>query len=146
MVRLPARSAARGASPYTGADFSRAVSPSVALHLAHAAENLLTLCSLCHAKVERARGARTALSGLSYLLRNLAPVFLMCDPATWAPLSGGDVNPGSPRLSSTTQRQRVGLSPRLLGLWERLAEAALERVLPVPAPMVVPHAWDLWGK
>ncbi|MGC9521686.1 MAG: DEAD/DEAH box helicase, partial [Anaerolineae bacterium] len=37
----------------------------MALRLAHAPENLLTLCPDCHRQVERARGARTALSGLA---------------------------------------------------------------------------------
>ncbi len=48
--------------------------------LANRLENLLTLCATCHRRVERTRGARGALSGLTYLLRNLAPLHLMCDP------------------------------------------------------------------
>ncbi|HDQ35032.1 MAG TPA: DEAD/DEAH box helicase, partial [Chloroflexi bacterium] len=53
----------------------------MALRLAHAADNLLTLCPTCHRQLERAQGVRTALSGLAYLLKQLAPVFLMCDPS-----------------------------------------------------------------
>ncbi len=108
--------------------------PSAALHLAHASENLLTLCAVCHAKVERARGARTALSGLSYLLRNLAPVFLMCDPGDLgASVQARDVESGQPSITLyDTAPGGVGLSPRLLDLWERLAAAALERVQTCP--------------
>ena len=108
--------------------------PSVALHLAHAAENLLTLCALCHAKVERARGARTALSGLSYLLRNLAPVFLMCDPGDLgASVQARDAESGQPSIILyDTAPGGVGLSPRLLALWKPLAAAALERVQTCP--------------
>ncbi|HRT30822.1 MAG TPA: DEAD/DEAH box helicase [Anaerolineae bacterium] len=108
--------------------------PSVALRLAHAPENLLTLCALCHAKVERARGARTALSGLSYLLRNLAPVFLMCDPGDLgASVQARDAESGQPSIILyDTAPGGVGLSPRLLGLWEQVAAAALERVQTCP--------------
>lgn len=108
--------------------------PSVALRLAHAAENLLTLCALCHAKVERARGARTALSGLAYLLRNLAPVFLMCDPGDLgASIQARDAESGQPAIILyDTAPGGVGLSPRLLELWEQLAAAALERVQTCP--------------
>ncbi|HEY9088580.1 MAG TPA: Zn-binding domain-containing protein, partial [Anaerolineaceae bacterium] len=42
-------------------------------------ENLITLCPSCHRRVETAVRIRTGLSGLSYTLNNLAPLFLMCD-------------------------------------------------------------------
>jgi DEAD/DEAH box helicase domain-containing protein len=102
----------------------------VALRLAHASENLLTLCTVCHQKVERARGARTALSGIAYLLRNLAPVFLMCDPRDL----GTSVDARGPKihLPSVVVYELVpggvGLTPRLLDLWPELAEAMLDRV------------------
>jgi DEAD/DEAH box helicase domain-containing protein len=42
--------------------------------------NLVTLCHACHHKAENAVRVRTGLAGLAYVLSNLAPLFLMCDP------------------------------------------------------------------
>ncbi len=42
-------------------------------------ENLVTLCHSCHAGAETQVRIQSGLAGLSYLLRNLAPLFLMCD-------------------------------------------------------------------
>ena len=42
-------------------------------------ENLTTLCPSCHHKVEQNVRMRSGLSGLTYMLGNLAPLFLMCD-------------------------------------------------------------------
>ena len=101
-----------------------------ALRLAHAPENLLTVCPPCHRKLERARGARTALSGLSYLLRNLAPVFLMCDPGDLGTsVEARDAESGLPAIIVFDGVPGgAGLSPRLVDLWPRLVEATLERV------------------
>jgi DEAD/DEAH box helicase domain-containing protein len=50
-------------------------------------DNLMTVCPSCHVKIETAESVNQALSGLCYLLGNLAPLFVMCDPsdlaATW---------------------------------------------------------------
>ena len=102
----------------------------VALQLAHAPENLLTLCPECHHQVERARGARTALGGLAYLLRNLAPVFLMCDPADLGTaVEARDVVTGQPAVVLYDAIPGgVGLTPRLVELWPQLAAAASERI------------------
>jgi DEAD/DEAH box helicase domain-containing protein len=43
-------------------------------------ENLITLCPACHKKAETSVRIRSGLAGLSFLLVNLAPLFLMCDP------------------------------------------------------------------
>lgn len=43
-------------------------------------ENLSTLCPSCHFKVEQNVRMRSGLAGLAYVLGNLAPLFLMCDP------------------------------------------------------------------
>jgi len=49
--------------------------------------NLMTVCPSCHIKIETAEAVNQALSSLCYLLGNLAPLFVMCDPsdiaATW---------------------------------------------------------------
>lgn len=42
-------------------------------------ENLVTLCSSCHRAAERELYIQSGLAGLAYLLRNIAPLFLMCD-------------------------------------------------------------------
>jgi DEAD/DEAH box helicase domain-containing protein len=43
-------------------------------------ENLVTLCHECHRKVEANVRIRSGLAGLGYVLSQLAPLFLMCDP------------------------------------------------------------------
>lgn len=42
-------------------------------------ENLITLCPNCHRRAESVVRIRSGLSGLSYVLSQLAPLFLMCD-------------------------------------------------------------------
>lgn len=42
-------------------------------------ENLTTLCHGCHRKVEQNVRIRSGLTGLGFVLGNLAPLFLMCD-------------------------------------------------------------------
>ncbi|UCD98450.1 MAG: DEAD/DEAH box helicase [Chloroflexota bacterium] len=42
-------------------------------------QNLITLCPTCHRRVETVVKLRSGLSGLAYLLNNIAPLFLMCD-------------------------------------------------------------------
>jgi DEAD/DEAH box helicase domain-containing protein len=102
--------------------------------LANRLENLITLCPACHRRVERARGARGALSGLAYLLRNLAPLHLMCDPGDL----GSAVEACAPEtgLPTITLYDRVpggaGLSVRLYELHEALLTAALEVVRHCP--------------
>ncbi len=102
----------------------------VALRLAHTPDNLLTLCPVCHRKVEKARGARTALSGMAYLLKNLAPVFLMCDPRDLGTsVEARDAATGQPAVVVyDAVPGGVGLSPCLLELWHKLSTAAFERV------------------
>ncbi len=105
----------------------------VAWRLAHTADNLITLCPDCHQHVERARGARTALGGLAYLLKHLAPVFLMCDPADLATLTTLDTETRQPALVIyDTVPGGAGLAPHLLDLWLRLSEAAWDRLNTCP--------------
>lgn len=52
-----------------------------ALQQANRLENLTTLCPSCHKKVEENVRMRSGLAGLAYVLGNLAPLFLMCDPS-----------------------------------------------------------------
>ena len=102
--------------------------------LANRLENLVTLCPACHRRVERTRGARGALSGLAYLLRNLAPLHLMCDPGDL----GSAVQSRAPEtgLPTITLYDRApggaGLSARLYELHDELLEAALDMVRRCP--------------
>jgi len=98
--------------------------------LANRLENLVTLCPACHRRVERARGARGALSGLAHLLRGLAPLYLICDPHDL----GSAVQAAAPDtgLPTITLYDRApggaGLSARLYEMHQELLEAALEVV------------------
>ncbi|MDD2921755.1 MAG: DEAD/DEAH box helicase [Anaerolineales bacterium] len=47
---------------------------------ANRAENLVTVCRTCHQKVEQNVRISSGLAGLGFVLGNLAPLFLMCDP------------------------------------------------------------------
>jgi DEAD/DEAH box helicase domain-containing protein len=47
--------------------------------LANRLENLATLCPACHRRAEAAVQTHSAMSGLAWVLRHLAPLFLMCD-------------------------------------------------------------------
>ena len=101
---------------------------------ANVLENLITLCPNCHHRVERTRGAHGALSGLAYLLGNLAPLHLMCDPGDL----GSTVQARAPEtgLPTVTLYDRApggaGLSVRLYELHDSLLEAALDVVRRCP--------------
>jgi len=49
------------------------------LNAANHLNNLLTLCPACHKRVEVFVRIRSGLSGLCYLIHQLAPLFIMCD-------------------------------------------------------------------
>jgi DEAD/DEAH box helicase domain-containing protein len=98
--------------------------------LANRLENLITLCPSCHRQAERARGTRGALGGLAYLLRNLAPLHLMCAP--------GDLGSAVEARAKASAAPTVtlydsapggaGLSARLYEIRAELLAAALDRV------------------
>lgn len=105
--------------------------------LANRLENLITLCLACHRRAERARGARSALSGLAYLLQGLTPLYVLCAPGDLETV----VEPRAPETSlpRVTVYDRVpggaGLSVRLYELLTEgttLLEAARERVTTCP--------------
>jgi DEAD/DEAH box helicase domain-containing protein len=85
--------------------------------LANDLDNLMTLCPSCHQRAESARGRRSALGGLAYALRNIAPLFLMCDPR--------DLGSLTQTRSKETKGPTITLYDRIpdgLGLAERLFE------------------------
>ena len=49
------------------------------LELANSLDNLITLCPNCHRKAELVVRMRSGLSGVCYVLNQLAPLFVMCD-------------------------------------------------------------------
>ena len=93
-------------------------------------ENLITLCPACHRRAEAGQRARSALGGFAYVLRNLAPLYLMCDP--------GDIEVTAESRNPLTQAPTiviyervaagVGFSQRLFALHHQLLTAALELI------------------
>lgn len=93
-------------------------------------ENLITLCPSCHKQAEAGQQARSALGGLAYVLRNLAPLYLMCDP--------GDIEVVAESRSPLTKAPTiviyesvaagVGFSQRLFEQHHDLLPAALDLV------------------
>jgi DEAD/DEAH box helicase domain-containing protein len=101
-----------------------------AYRLANEIENLVTLCASCHRQAEAGQQTRSALGGLGYALGNLAPLFLMCDPADIYVIAEGR-NPVT-RAPTVVIYERVaagvGFSQRLFELHDRLLASALEMV------------------
>ncbi|MFQ5943739.1 MAG: DEAD/DEAH box helicase [Anaerolineales bacterium] len=93
-------------------------------------DNLITLCPACHSRAEVARGTRSALSGLAYTLRNIAPLFLMCDPRDIGELT--ETRSKETKGPTITLFDRapegLGLAERLYDLHDQLLEGALELV------------------
>jgi DEAD/DEAH box helicase domain-containing protein len=93
-------------------------------------ENLVTLCGSCHRQAEAGQQTRSALGGLAYVLGNLAPLYLMCDP--------GDIQVSAEARSPLTQAPTVvvyervaagvGFSQRLYELHDEILRAAWELV------------------
>jgi DEAD/DEAH box helicase domain-containing protein len=98
--------------------------------LANEVENLVTLCASCHRQAEAGQHTRSALGGLGYALGNLAPLYLMCDPAD-IQVSVEGRNPVT-RAPTVVIYERVaagvGFSQRLFELNNQLLASALEMV------------------
>jgi DEAD/DEAH box helicase domain-containing protein len=98
-------------------------------------ENLTTLCPSCHHKAEQNVRMKSGLSGLAYVLGNLAPLFLMCD--------GGDLGTHvEPVENQAFGRPTVvlydaipagiGFSQKLFEMHDELIARALELVSECP--------------
>jgi DEAD/DEAH box helicase domain-containing protein len=94
-------------------------------------ENLTTLCPSCHHKVEQNVRMKSGLSGLAYVLGNLAPLFLMCD--------AGDLGTHVEPVENKTFSQPtvviydavpagIGFSEKLYEMHDELIARALELV------------------
>jgi DEAD/DEAH box helicase domain-containing protein len=98
-------------------------------------DNLVTLCPECHHKVESNVRIRSGMAGLGFVLSQLAPLFLMCDP--------GDLGLHlEPQASSAFPRPTIvlydmvpagiGFSQKLFELHAGLLAQALELVAACP--------------
>lgn len=102
--------------------------------LANQLDNLVTLCPSCHRQAETAVQQRSALAGLAYVLGNLAPLFLMCDP-TDIEVSADSRHPLTRLPTIIIYEQTpagVGLAGRLFEVRHDLLAAALELVRDCP--------------
>jgi DEAD/DEAH box helicase domain-containing protein len=93
-------------------------------------DNLITLCSGCHRLAEAGQAMRSVLAALAQLVRNVAPIFLMCDLHDLGVVS--EARASFNRLPTLFVYDRVpsgvGLSPRLYELQSEVLAAALEQV------------------
>ena len=94
-------------------------------------DNLTTLCPECHKKAENAVRIRSGLAGLSYVLGNLAPLFLMCDPGDLGthiePVGTSDFPQPAVVLYDLVPAG-IGFSQKLFELHDELIWSALELV------------------
>ncbi|MCB0035267.1 MAG: DUF1998 domain-containing protein, partial [Anaerolineales bacterium] len=93
-------------------------------------DNLITLCPSCHRRAEQGQQARSAMGGLAYVWRNLAPLYLMCDPSD-IQVSAETQNPLTQAPTIVIYERvpaGIGFSQRLFELHEELVTAALELV------------------
>lgn len=99
-------------------------------------DNLITLCPSCHRQAEAGQQTRSALGGLAYVLGNLAPLYLMCDPSdiqvsaeSRSPVTADGGRPPAPTVVVYERvAAGVGFSQRLFELHDTLLAAALELV------------------
>jgi DEAD/DEAH box helicase domain-containing protein len=116
-------------------NFARsAKSPDFALQQAHRLDNLVTLCHSCHRKAEQNVRMRSGLAGLGYVLSQLAPLFLMCDPGDLGLHvdAAGSVF-GAPSVALYDQVPAgIGFSQKLFELHDELLARALELVTECP--------------
>ena len=102
--------------------------------------NLITLCSACHRLAEAGQALRSVLAALAQLIRNVAPIFLMCDVKDLGVVSEARASfTGLPTLFVYDQvPSGVGLSRRLYELQDEVLEAAFEQVRDCPCEQGCP--------
>jgi len=91
-------------------------------------ENLVTLCPACHRRAESVVKMRSGLSGLRYLLHQLAPLFLMCDISDLGAHSDPVGIEGPMVMIYDQVPAGIGLSEELYSLHNELLQGALELV------------------
>lgn len=98
-------------------------------------DNLITLCQACHRKAEENVRIRSGLAGLSYVLSQLAPLFLMCDSTDLGVHTDaeGTIREGLPSVVIYDQVPAgIGFSQKLFELHDELIARALELVTECP--------------
>jgi DEAD/DEAH box helicase domain-containing protein len=103
----------------------------ISLEQANNLENLITLCPGCHRQAELVVKIRSGLSGVRYVLGQLAPLFVMCDIEDLGALSEiqSSLCDGRPAvLLYDNVPAGIGLSEALYHLHDKLLTEALELV------------------
>ena len=105
-----------------------------AFQQAHRLDNLVTLCPSCHRKAEQNVRMRSGLAGLGYVLSQLAPLFLMCDPGDLGlHVDAAGAVFGAPSIVLYDQVPAgIGFSQKLFEIHEELLARALELVIECP--------------
>jgi len=93
-------------------------------------ENLITLCHSCHRQAEQNVRMHSGLAGLGYVLGQLAPLFLMCDPSDLGvhtdPTAATLGQPGVVIYDEVPAG--IGFSQKLFEIHDELMRRALELV------------------
>lgn len=100
-------------------------------------DNLITLCRADHRRAEQNVRIRSGLAGVAYVLSQLAPLFLMCDPADLGVHAdpAGSVRGGKPSVILYDQVPAgIGFSQRLFELHIELIGRAAELVRQCECP------------
>ncbi len=111
--------------------FRSETSPDVSREQANRLENLTTLCTSCHHKVEQNVRIRSGLGGLGFVLGNLAPLFLMCDPrdlGTFTDPAWSAVNGQPSVVLYDLVPAGIGFSQKLFEIHDELIQRAYELV------------------
>lgn len=103
----------------------------VSLEQANNLENLVTLCPSCHRRAELVVKICSGLSGVRYVLSQLAPLFVMCDTEDLGAISDiqSPLTDGRPVVLLYDQVPAgIGLSEALYHMHDSLLKEALELV------------------
>jgi DEAD/DEAH box helicase domain-containing protein len=100
-------------------------------------DNLITLCRLDHRRAEENVRIRSGLAGVAYVLSQLAPLFLMCDPGDLGVHTdaAGAVRGGKPSVVLYDEVPAgIGFSERLFELHADMIQRAFELVRQCECP------------
>ncbi|GAP10846.1 distinct helicase family with a unique C-terminal domain including a metal-binding cysteine cluster [Bellilinea caldifistulae] len=112
-------------------------------------ENLITLCPVCHHKAESVVRIRTGLSGLRFLLSQIAPLFVLCDPGDLGSHSDpqSPISQGNPIVMLYDNSPAgIGLSETLFEKHEPILNSALEVVQNCPCGEGCPSCVGVGGE
>ncbi len=104
-------------------------------NLANQLSNLITLCSSCHQRAEMVLRIKSGLSGLRYVLSQLAPIFVMCDAGDLGSLADpqSKIGNGAPTIIIYDKVQAgIGLSNSIFESHLELIKASQDLVTHCP--------------